>query len=360
MKEAPSHFSIIPGRTFQHPEPLQVQPSAPILPVFIPNQGCPRRCVFCDQSAQTGVPAQGGGALEQLIHTLEADLQQRKDTDATPFELAFYGGTFTALAEEVFARFLHLAERFRSAGVLCAARCSTRPDAINPSILARLRDAGFTMVELGVQSYAPLALHKSGRGYTPVCAMEACGMVKEGGLALGVQLLPGLPGQTARDFREDVRRAAGLRPELVRLYPCLVLAGAPLAGAWRSGSYVPWGVERTVNSLAGALLSFWNAGIKVGRIGVAQEQGLAAQVLAGPWHPGLGGMVRAAALHRLVRREVQRLDKVGAHPVQGMAAPRRYQGEFWGHKGALAPCYARVGLTRKNVTFWNKGYFALY
>lgn len=180
-------------------------------------------------------------------------------------------------------------------------------------------------------------------------------MVRESDLDLGVQLLPGMPGQTAAAFGEDVRRTAALRPRMARLYPCLVLKGAPLAGAWRRGEYSPWELGRTVQELACAARVFWDAGVVLGRLGVAQESGLEQQIIAGPWHPALGCRIRGEALFMLVEQQVRKMKRKPA----GLLAPRRYQGEFWGHKGELAPLYENLGLARSTVRFVQKGYFVL-
>ena len=76
-----------------------------ILPVFMPFAGCPHRCLFCAQDKQTGASPEppGGSALRtlaSLLHSLKAKRQAAQDT-FRPVEIAFYGGTFTALPETV-------------------------------------------------------------------------------------------------------------------------------------------------------------------------------------------------------------------------------------------------------------------
>ncbi len=287
-------------------------------------------------------------------------MSKRCRLQAPPVELAFYGGTFTALPGGWTERFLSLAAPHIAAGTVVRMRCSTRPDAVSPSLLRLLRDAGIRMVELGVQTFAPFSLQASNRGYAPFVAQNACGMVRDAGLELGIQLLPGAPGQQPEDFLEDVRRTAALSPDLVRLYPCLVLTGAPLARLWREGKYTPWPLEQAVTELGSVLPHLWNARIRVGRLGVAQEPALAGQVLAGAYHPALGAMIRAKALFRLLQGEILRFqEKEGRHP-SGLMAPRRYQGELFGHKGGLKQAYAALGLPSEAIRFWEKSYFSLF
>lgn len=344
------------SRSFWHPEPAPLVRRR-ILPFFLPQAGCPRKCIFCDQGAQTGIAA---SSLEKADTKLLALLTARQEREAPPAELAFYGGTFTALPEKWSMRFLERATEHLRKGTLNAVRCSTRPDALRPEMLRRMRDAGLNMVELGIQTFAPEALAASGRGYAPETAMRACGMVRDAGLELGLQLLPGLPGQRQGDFSEDVRRAAALAPDLVRLYPCLVFSGAPLAALWKEGRYTPWGVERAAQILGGALLALWRGRIRVGRIGVAHAPGLEENVLAGPLHPALGAMARSAALFRLVCGEARAFKRIFARAPRGILLPRRYQGEFFGHKGRWRKAYATMGLGEGRVEVWDRAYFLLF
>lgn len=343
-------------RIFWHPEPAP-RPVPPVFPVFLPQAGCPRKCIFCDQSAQTGARA---ASLDQAALRLDQALTRRRRLQAPAVELAFYGGTFTALPGSWTQRFLDLAASHIRSGSVARLRCSTRPDAVSPALLRSLRDAGMNMVELGVQTFAPHALHLSNRGYAPFVAQNACGQVRDAGLELGVQLLPGAPGQQPGDFQEDLRRTAAQAPDMVRLYPCLVLAQAPLARLWREGRYEPWSLEQAVEQLGRALLLLWRARIRVGRVGVAQEPALAGQVMAGAYHPSLGAMARAQALFWLVEGEIKRFLAQDARPLGGLMAPKRYQGEFFGHKGGLKQAYAALGLASDAARFWDKSYFSLF
>ncbi len=408
---------------FPHPEPQQPAHKARILPVFLPFAGCPQRCVFCDQAAQTG---QTPEPLDALYHRLEALLSQPPAVDASAGsspvssshaspgsslsaarnaasnvglgapcgfldrspsatrnaapgatldadlgknpaqrsaespqpaqELAFYGGTFTALPEPWPRRFMELAGRYLASGRLSRIRCSTRPDAVDPARLAELKALGLSLVELGVQSFDDTALSASQRGYDGQPARRACRAVGEAGLSLGIQLMPGLPGHTPAAFQADVAQTAAFAPELTRLYPCLVLAGTPLAERWRAGAYAPWGLEATVEQLALALPVLWAAGVPTARMGLAEQQGLA--VLAGPRHPALGQMARSVALLAVVRQrlaELARKDTTQRSPTI-LALPRRLQGEALGHQNALAPHYAALGLA---LHFWDEAELAL-
>ena len=338
------------GRFFRHPEPEK--PRTRIWPVFLSFKGCPGRCVFCAQPLQSGTRPQ---PLEATLAALEHDLAAAVRDGRGPYELAFYGGVFTALPEPWPTRFLATAAHFRQAGVISRVRCSTRPDACSPPLLAQLADQGLSLVEIGVQTFDDAVLTMSGRGHDAAASRRAARQIIEAGLGLGVQLLPGLPGHEPATLARDVAETCTLAPEIVRLHPCLVVDGTPLASLYRAGAFSPWPLETTLDALAAAVLPLWRVGIRVARLGLAPEPGLEAAVLAGPRHPALGARVRARALLALIAAEVRAL----GHAPAGLDAPRRFAGELFGHAGELLPAYAALGLARAGVRFCDREDFHL-
>ena len=333
--------------------PEKALPKARVYPVFLPFQGCPDRCVFCAQELQTGCHA---SPVRALLRGVEENLLELLRAKAAPRELAFYGGTFTRLPWEDQRAALEMAALFRARGLVTRVRASTRPDALSPDALVRLRDAGLDMLELGVQSFDDNALGLARRGYGGACARDGCRMVKEAGLELGIQLLPGMPGVTPDVFASDMRRVVEAAPATLRLYPCLVLAGTELARMWREGAYMPWGVGETAPLLADAVLLAWENGIRVIRIGLAPEEKLDdGGILDGPRHPALGSMVRGQALFRYMARHIA---VANGAPCE-LFLPRRLQGEFWGHGGSLVAAYAACGLPRSAVHWHHEEWCAL-
>ncbi|MGE4299715.1 MAG: elongator complex protein 3 [Desulfovibrionaceae bacterium] len=334
---------------FTHPEPVGRTPR--LHPVFLPFAGCPQRCVYCSQHVQTGQAAQ---PLQTALDALDAALSRALGTaDAPQREVAFYGGTFTALPAPWPQRFLAVAQRYKEAGLVSRVRCSTRPDAVDAAGLAALKAQGLDMVELGVQSFSDTVLDAAQRGYDAATAVQGCEVVRKAGLGLGIQLLPGLPGMRLRDFRNDIAATCAIRPEAVRLYPCVVMEGTPLATLWRHGAYTPWPLAKTQCALAQGTLELWRADCRVIRMGLAPEPSLLRHLLAGPWHPALGSMVRGLALALHIRGQLA--GRSG--PVRELFLPQRHAGEFWGHKKSLAPFYARLGLSTANAHPWARHFF---
>lgn len=313
-----------------------------MFPIFLPYAGCPRRCIFCAQDRQTGLRPR---PPETALREAAAVLEQRAGRGLPAPELAFYGGTFTALPPEHVAVCLDVARRWRARGLCAGLRCSTRPDCVPFAMLDRLREAGFGCVELGVQSFDDAALKRGCRGYDAAAARAGCRAVRAAGLRLGVQLMPGMPGSTPRAFLEDVRQALELGADCLRFYPCLVLEGTELACLWRRGDFQPWPLALTLDTLARAYALAQAARVPVIRMGLAPEEGLKAAVLAGPEHPALGARVQARALLRRVARALAGAG--GARSAGGglaLVLPRRLQGMYLGHAGELRERWRALGV----------------
>ncbi|MCB8569777.1 radical SAM protein [Bilophila wadsworthia] len=328
-----------------------------IVPFFLPFAGCPHRCLFCAQDKQTGHTRPSDclpypQALANLLSELETHHMER--TASRPIELAFYGGTFTALPERLQMEYLALAMQAKEKGIVCRVRCSTRPDALRPDRLQALRHAGLDLVELGIQSFHTEALLDVQRGYNGDRAREGCRLIKESGLKLGIQLLPGMPGSTPQRFSEDVEEALAFSPSCLRFYPCLVVDGTPLAERWRMGQYAPWELDTTITTLGKALASAWARRIPVIRLSLAPERELDESVLAGPRHPALGNIIQSEALFETVRSHFA---LNGFLPPDELFFPQYCQGFFSGHKGSLLPRWEKLGIQPSSIQ-WVEGEYA--
>lgn len=208
-----------------------------ILPFFIPHLGCPQQCIFCDQHKIAGQAAPTAGAVCQAILALPA--AQRQD-----YELAFYGGSFTALPVERQEYYLEPVRQALTAGLLGAARISTRPDCLDEVVLARLRHFGVGTVELGVQSMDDEVLRLARRGHTAQQSLAAVRRLQRAGFVVGVQLMPGLPGETLASAWAGAQRVLAEQPQLLRIYPTVVLQGTALGRLWQQGEYQPLSLEQ--------------------------------------------------------------------------------------------------------------------
>lgn len=272
-----------------------------VIPVFIPHLGCPHQCVFCDQRAIAAPEAPSPEQVSQII----AQALPRSG----PAQLAFYGGSFTAVDPALQEAYLQAAQPFLRSGALKSLRVSTRPDAIDGAVLDRLARYGVRTVELGAQSMDDGVLRRSGRGHTADQTRRAAAMVKQGGFELVLQLMAGLPGDSQALCRRSAEQAAGLRPDAVRIYPVCVLRGSPLA---EMAGYRPLSIHQAAEWCADMLEIFRKWQIPVIRLGLNPTVELARSILAGPYHPALGQIVQS----RLARRQAVALLQTcppGAH-----------------------------------------------
>lgn len=328
------------------------RPKTRIWPVFLPFQGCPGKCIYCAQDLQTGTAQE---SLPASYAQLKAGLLQAAENNMVPCELGFFGGTFTALPSPWPEKFLSLARTYQKSGLITRIRCSTRPDGLDLDQLCGLKKYGLDLVELGVQSFSDQALLQSQRAYTQAEATRGCRLVHSSGLELGIQLLPGLPGHDQRAWLDDIQATIGLRPALVRIYPCLILKNTPLERLWRSGLYCPWSLEQTVAALSRGVFRLWRAGVPVTRIGLPQEAGLIRNLVAGPWHPALGSLVKSRIL--LASLVLPSL-ALGAG-AKTITCPKRFQGEIFGYKGEYRTRLKNLGLRPTDVLFQNQDRFEL-
>ncbi|WP_051261438.1 elongator complex protein 3 [Desulfovibrio inopinatus] len=326
-----------------------------IFPIFLPHAGCPGRCLFCNQTAQSGTDAATSHiALEQTLSVIATELEERRRRAAPPVEVGFYGGTFTALPYPWPERFLHLVAGFQADGIVSKIRCSTRPDAITPARLAELAPCGLDTIELGVQTFDDTVLQTSGRHLNADTIRTACQLVKDAGLRLGIQLLPGLPGHTPEHFFADIDESIRLAPDLIRIYPCLVLRHTGLHTLYKKGLFVPWKEEDTVEALRQVLPRLWAARIHIARIGLAATEELSAAFIAGPHHPAIAAKSAGLALFDTIRPRLHRIPG-----PKTLFYPARLQGMLYGHRGQCRSLYALHHLTTKTMRPWSHPHFAL-
>lgn len=268
-----------------------------IIPVFVPHLGCRADCVFCNQRRITGrvqpvTPAQVVRAIEQGAAMTPSGVQR---------QLAFYGGSFTAIPKSAQQALLEAAQPFLADGTLSGIRLSTRPDAIEKGHLSWLAEHGVQTIELGAQSMDDRVLALSGRGHTAQAVRRAAELVKEAGFQLILQMMTGLPGDA--DGQASVytaRELAALKPAGVRIYPTVIVRDTPLFDLWQTGQYPEHTLEQAVEVCARIVPIFETAGIPIIRLGLNPTEELSGgAAVAGAYHPALGELVRSRImLHR--------------------------------------------------------------
>lgn len=288
-----------------------------IIPFFIPHAGCPHQCVFCNQKNIIGQKTSVDPS--SVAQTISAYLD---NADQQEVQVAFYGGSFTALAIEAQKSYLEACQPFLASGRIKGIRLSTRPDCITKEILALLRDHQVDTVELGVQSMDDSVLMRSGRGHTAADTIHAVNLLRDQGFTTGLQLMPGLPGDAAGTFMATVNSVIGMGPAFVRIYPALVIKETPLEALYRSGNYTPLTLSEAVQWCKNALLQFEHAGIAVIRMGLQPTEELQrpGTILAGPYHPAFRQLVDSSILLDRMRAALQQRPP-GAGPACLLSHP---------------------------------------
>lgn len=260
-----------------------------IIPVFIPHLGCLHECIFCNQRKITGRQTP---VTAKQVSTIVAE-RLNGINEKRWVEVAFYGGSFTALPQNIQNELLAPASRALRQGYIQAIRLSTRPDCINLDIIANLIQQGVTIVELGVQSLDNRVLSKARRGHDCQAVIDAVRHVKEAGLQCGLQLMPGLPGEDWESLIKTVRQVIHLHPDFVRIYPTIVIADTALAKLYQQEDYRPLSLEQAVARAAYMKLLFEQQGITVIRTGLQASEELdnETNVIAGPYHAAFGELV---------------------------------------------------------------------
>jgi histone acetyltransferase (RNA polymerase elongator complex component) len=251
-----------------------------VIPIFIPHMGCPNQCVFCDQRHISGssdcmTPERAMRICDDILHS---DSATRYD-----FECAFYGGSFTGLDMQLMEEYLRIPF---TRGI--PIRLSTRPDYISEEILLLLKRYNVRTIELGAQSMDDSVLRRSKRNHTAEQTVDAAGRIRKHGFELGIQTMTGLPGDTDETARTTAERVCALQPDLVRIYPALVLRDTELFGLYQNGAYEPITLDQAVSLSARLLAIYDRAGIRVIRLGLQSGEEISmrpgSKVAAGPYH----------------------------------------------------------------------------
>ncbi|MCH5208379.1 MAG: radical SAM protein [Oscillospiraceae bacterium] len=274
--------------------------------IFIPHIGCPHLCSFCDQKSISG--AQKPPTAKEVKTLLEEQSEHLLSKGMTA-EIAFFGGSFTAIPRGYMTELLEAAgEAVEKFPAYTGIRCSTRPDRIDGEIVDVLKRYGVTAVELGAQSMSDEVLKANERGHTAEDVYRASELIKSAGMELGLQMMTGLYLDTPERSLETCCEFIKIKPETVRIYPTVILENTRLGELYKSGVYESFSFEETVELCARMLKMFDKNGISVIRMGLHASKELEEKMLGGVYHPSFREIVES----RLFLNEISdRLEKLG-------------------------------------------------
>jgi len=267
-----------------------------VIPVFIPHSGCPHRCAFCNQtyitSRNESLPALGD--IEQTAAEFLKYKGNRKEV-----QLAFFGGNFLGLDPSDVKTYLKCARELKRKEMIDSVRFSTRPDTISPHTLDLLKGYPVSTIEIGAQSMIDPVLQTARRGHTAEDTVQAAKMIRQRKLALGIQMMTGLPGDTEEDSIHTAKEIIRLSPDFVRIYPLIVLKGSRIAEWYKQGTYTPPSLDQSVRQVKTLYQLFIDHHIPVIRMGLQASDMFDDPdlVIAGPWHPAFGHLVLSALMY---------------------------------------------------------------
>lgn len=264
--------------------------------LFVPHEGCPNQCSFCNQRSISG-------STKRLnVKDIDEAVATALKTQAQGREIAFFGGSFTAIEREYMISLLRTAAKYIDNRSFTGIRISTRPDAVDEEICEILKKYKVSAVELGAQSMDDEVLSLNSRGHTAGDVVRASRLLKALGFELGLQMMTGLYGSDDNESIETARKIIELSPDTVRIYPTVVLRGTELARLYESGEYKPQTTEQAVKICSVVLEMFHEANIPVIRLGLHSGGNVMSGYVAGAFHPSLGELCKGEIYLRRARQ----------------------------------------------------------
>ena len=281
-----------------------------IIPIFVPHLGCPNDCIFCNQKSISGQTKEV--TKQDVKNTIEEHLKYIKEPSKV--EIAFFGGSFTAIEQEKQIELLEAAYEYIKQKKVDSIRISTRPDCIDRKILKTLKKYKVKTIELGVQSANDYILKRAGRGHNFKDVKKASRLIRLYGFFLGHQMMVGLPESTHFDEINTAKQLIKLKPKMVRIYPVLVIKNTKLEKEYNEGHYKALTVVQAVETCKELVKLFAKKNIEVIRIGlqptdtISNPKNQESEVVAGPFHPAFRQLVEAGIWNDVIVEKIKKLN----------------------------------------------------
>ena len=268
--------------------------------LFVPDEGCPHRCSFCNQKTISGKTKKlTVEDIDEAVKIASADGDGKG-------EIAFFGGSFTAIEKSYMFSLLERAKLYIDEGLFEGIRISTRPDCINEEILILLKKYGVTSIELGCQSMNDEVLLLNGRGHTSDDVVKASELIKEYGFEFGVQMMTGLYGDSDETAIKTAEKLIALSPDTARIYPTVVLEGTRLSELYKAGEYKPQTVEEASELCSRLIPMFEEKGIRIIRLGLHSGGNVEEGFVAGAYHPAFKEICESKIYFQNILKEIRR------------------------------------------------------
>jgi len=278
MPSNPEILAEVPDEIRARVEPiLRLKPvrslsGVAVVAVMASPAPCPHgKCVYCPGGPDIGTAqsytGQEPAARRAAMNNFDPYRQVRSRLDQLhqighpidKIDMIVMGGTFPARERAYQEQFILRAfdamngsdsstiEEALARNETAPSRCigltvETRPDQFSQEQISYLLSRGMTRVELGVQTVFEEHLSRLERGHTVATSVEATERAKRAGIKVCYHLMPGLPGATHKSDVEmfsKIFEEQQFRPDMLKIYPTLVIKGTKLYDAWKRGEYEP-------------------------------------------------------------------------------------------------------------------------
>lgn len=256
-------------------------------------------CSFCNQHTISGAQhAPSGEEVRNICREAFSYIKNKENC-----EIAFFGGSFTAVPHSYRKELLESVQEFVGEGGFKGIRVSTRPDCIYDDILWELKQYHVTAIELGCQSMDDEVLFLNERGHSSECVRTSSELIKSYGFELGHQMMTGLYGSSPEKDSFTADEIIKLSPNTVRIYPTVILEGTKLAELYKQGVYEVYSLDEMVSYCSEYMRRFEENGIRVIKCGLHASETVEGEMTAGYYHPAF----RELCESRIFR---DRLDKI--------------------------------------------------
>lgn len=272
--------------------------------IFIPHAGCTHECSFCNQKVISGTASSpSSNEIKVILKKAMDDIADKSNT-----EIAFFGGSFTAINRKYMLELLKTANEFIGENKFKGIRISTRPDAINQEILDILKNYNVTSIELGAQSMVDEVLKLNNRGHSASEIRVASQLIKENGFELGLQMMVGLYKDLPEGAYYTCDEIIKLKPKTVRIYPTVILKDTLLEKLYTSGEYNMMTLEQAVEVCSKLLLMFELNVIKVIKLGLHSSTDVQNDMVGGIYHPAFRELCEGELFFDIAKKKIMLQD----------------------------------------------------
>jgi len=246
---------------------------------------CPGKCVYCpgqdsqpDQKVAQSYTGHEPAAMRSINNNYDAykQVQSRiRDLEAIghivdKVEIVCMGGTFLSSPIDYQEEFIKgayegvigdkvisleaakkLAENSKRR--LIGLTIETRPDYCTESYVDMMLNYGATRVEIGIQTVLDDVYKKVNRGHTTQDSIDAIRIAKDAGLKINAHMMPNLPGSNySKDLEmfDVLFSSPDYRPDMLKIYPCLVIKGTTLYDWWKEGEFTPYSLDELIELIS--------------------------------------------------------------------------------------------------------------